>query len=671
MDDNNYIIQFANLQINRTNALGVGGFGAVYPGTWMKSNIAVKYIKTANDARMQAAIVQEAKVMTKLRHPHIVTLWGVSEDPEEHGTMVLVMERMDGTVLDRIVGSPELPYTQRIMWMEQTAEAFKYLHGLSRPLIHKDLKPDNILIDNAGNARVSDFGLARIQQTSRESSYTNQPQRHGAFVYAPPEIFSPKFKSHTSYDVYSFAMTLFHVVSGESPFDPHNASYDNIKAWVYVEQYRPDRPEDGQFVPDNCWSLIQACWRQNFTERPTFSEIVETIQGWDLNYTAVVQDSSGLRPSSVISSAATLQVTEENSMVSQFIGPLVALGKGFSQAPAAFNSAATLPIRSSSSPFVSAATATAKTVLSGPKNETIKLWDTRTGDCTRTLEGHTHWVYAVSISADGEKIVSGSNDNTVKVWDTRTSECTRTLESHTDSVRSVAISADGERIVSVSSDKTVKVWTTRTGECEKTLIGHAREVCSVAISADGETVLSGSNDKAVKVWDIRTGKCTKTLEGHINFVWSVALSADEEKIVSGSKDKTVKVWDIRTGECTKTLKGHTYSVNSVAISADGETIVSGSFDKTVKLWDTRTGECKKTLNGHTESVYAVAISADGKMAFSGSWDKTVKVWDVRTGECVRTLEGHTGYVLALAISTGGEKLVSGSYDKTVKVWECL
>ncbi|KAJ3021957.1 UNVERIFIED_CONTAM: hypothetical protein HDU68_009369, partial [Siphonaria sp. JEL0065] len=142
----NTLIQFADLQINKTNALGVGGFGAVYSGTWMKTNIAVKYIKTANDARMKAAIVQEAKVMTKLRHPHIVTLWGVSEDIEEHGTMVLVMERMDGTVLDRILDDPELPYAQRIMWMEQTAQAFKYLHGLLKPLIHKDLKPDNILI---------------------------------------------------------------------------------------------------------------------------------------------------------------------------------------------------------------------------------------------------------------------------------------------------------------------------------------------------------------------------------------------------------------------------------------------------------------------------------------------------------------------------------------------
>ncbi|KAJ3004846.1 UNVERIFIED_CONTAM: hypothetical protein HDU68_004880, partial [Siphonaria sp. JEL0065] len=603
----NTLIQFADLQINKTNALGVGGFGAVYPGTWMKTNIAVKYIKTANDARMKAAIVQEAKVMTKLRHPHIVTLWGVSEDPEEHGTM--------------------------------------------------DLKPDNILIDNAGNARVSDFGLARIQQNSRESSYTNLPQRHGAFVYAPPEIFSPKFKSHTSYDVYSFGMTLFQVVSGESPFDPHNATYDNICKWVYVEEYRPDRPEDGQFIPD---------------KRPSFVEIVATIQRWDLDYT--IQDVSGRQPpttATVVSSAATLQGTM-NSSVSHF-GPTTDSGKGISQSSAAFNSAATLPVRSC--PFASAGIATAKalssTVLSRSNDRTVKVWGTRNVQCIRTLDGHTKTVRSVAISADGKTIVSGSWDNTVKVWDIRTGECTRTLTGHTDWVSSVAISTDGETVVSGSYDKTVKLWDIRTGRCTRTLTGHTFSVYSVAISADGETIVSGSLDNSVKVWDIRTGKCTRTLIGHTFYVQSVAISADGETVVSGSEDKTVKLWDIRTGECTRTLTGHTQSVQSVALSADGETIVSGSYGNSVKVWDIRTGKCIRTLDGHTSYVVSVAISTDGETVVSGSLDKPVKLWDIRTGECTRTLTGHTDWVYSVAISTDRETVVSGSKDKTIKVWEVL
>ncbi|KAJ3003737.1 UNVERIFIED_CONTAM: hypothetical protein HDU68_005530 [Siphonaria sp. JEL0065] len=555
---------------------------------------------------MKAAIFQEAKVMTKLRHPHIVTLWGVSEDAEEQGTMVLVMERMDGTVLARIQDDPELPYAQRIMWMEQTAQAFKYLHGLSKPLVHKDLKPDNILIDYAGNARVADFGLARIQQTSREYSYTNQPQRHGAFIFAPPEIFSPKFKSHTSYDVYSFGMTLFQVVSGECPFDSHNATYDNIKAWVYVEKYRPDRPEDGQLIPDACWNLIQDCWRQKLTERPSFVEIVATIQGWNLDDTALQAVSSVSQPSKTTTAVSSADTLQGPGMIPDLgPNPPTYIGNGFNQS--------SLPAYSSSPSTPAEITPTEKTLssvqTSPPVRSSSPSTAAETAPTEKTLSSvqtpppvRSSSLSTPAETAPTEKTLSSTvlailKDKTVKTWGTRNVQC-RTLTGHTDWVKSVAISTDGESIVSAggsiffprSGDHSVKVWDTRTGEYTRTreytrtLTAHTKTVNSVAISTDGKTVVSGSEDQSVKVWDIRTGECTRTLTGHTNQVYSVAISTDGETIVSGSRDNTVKVWDIRTGECIKTLTGHITSVTSVAISTDGETIVSGSHDNTVKVW---------------------------------------------------------------------------------------
>ncbi|KAJ3009146.1 UNVERIFIED_CONTAM: hypothetical protein HDU68_002813, partial [Siphonaria sp. JEL0065] len=130
-----------------------------------------------------------------------------------------------------------------------------------------------------------------------------------------------------------------------------------------------------------------------------------------------------------------------------------------------------------------------------------------------TLYGHTASVNSVALSADGRNVVSGSSDNSVKVWDLRTGECTQTLTGHTDMVYSVAISTDGETIVSGSRDKTVKLWDIRTSECTRTLTGHTDWVRSVAISTDGETIVSGSDDKTVKVWDIRTGICVQTYTG--------------------------------------------------------------------------------------------------------------------------------------------------------------
>ncbi|TPX67298.1 hypothetical protein CcCBS67573_g07548, partial [Chytriomyces confervae] len=130
------------------------------------------------------------------------------------------------------------------------------------------------------------------------------------------------------------------------------------------------------------------------------------------------------------------------------------------------------------------------------------------------LSGHSGTVNSVAVTRDGKTIVSGSYDNTVKVWDTESGECTSTLEGHSFIVNSVAVTPDGKTIVSGSWDNTVKVWDTESGECTSTLTGHTKEVTSVTITPDCEVIVSGSKDRTVKVWDTQTGKCIGTLPSH-------------------------------------------------------------------------------------------------------------------------------------------------------------
>ncbi|MBO5839244.1 MAG: hypothetical protein J6R06_06200, partial [Bacteroidales bacterium] len=89
----------------------------------------------------------------------------------------------------------------------------------------------------------------------------------------------------------------------------------------------------------------------------------------------------------------------------------------------------------------------------------IKIWDANTGQCLKTLEGHSGWVLSVAYSPDSTKIISGfSVDETIKIWDANTGECLKTLEGHSDWVRSVAYSPDGTKIISGSGDTTIKIW---------------------------------------------------------------------------------------------------------------------------------------------------------------------------------------------------------------------
>ena len=92
------------------------------------------------------------------------------------------------------------------------------------------------------------------------------------------------------------------------------------------------------------------------------------------------------------------------------------------------------------------------------QNEKVVSADPTKFTCLKTLEGHEGDVNSVAYSPDGTKIISGSKDETVKIWDANTGECLKTLEGHSSNVRSVAFSPDGKRIISGSDDKTVKIW---------------------------------------------------------------------------------------------------------------------------------------------------------------------------------------------------------------------
>ncbi|PNH01226.1 WD repeat domain-containing protein, partial [Tetrabaena socialis] len=142
-------------------------------------------------------------------------------------------------------------------------------------------------------------------------------------------------------------------------------------------------------------------------------------------------------------------------------------------------------------------------------------------DCLLTL-GQKHQVSSVAFSPDGRQLASGSlNSSTLRLWDTATGQCIATLEGHMMRVNSVAFSPDGRQLASGSNDCTLRLWDTATGQCTATLKprpggrkaeGHTEAVRSVAFSSDGRQLSSGSWDSTLRLWDAATGQCTATLK---------------------------------------------------------------------------------------------------------------------------------------------------------------
>ncbi|WP_290708457.1 hypothetical protein [Anabaena sp. 54] len=118
------------------------------------------------------------------------------------------------------------------------------------------------------------------------------------------------------------------------------------------------------------------------------------------------------------------------------------------------------------------------------------MWNLETREEQLTLSGHSGWVQAVAVTADGKRVISGSSDNTVKVWNLETGEEQLTLSGHSSSVLAVAVTADGKRVISGSRDNTVKVWNLETGEEIAAFSGDSH-FHSCAVAPDGLKIVAG------------------------------------------------------------------------------------------------------------------------------------------------------------------------------------
>ena len=284
-----------------------------------------------------------------------------------------------------------------------------------------------------------------------------------------------------------------------------------------------------------------------------------------------------------------------------------------------------------------------------------------------TLEGHTDNVWSVAFRPNGVMLASASWDETVRLWNVKTGRLLHTLTEHTDTVMSVVFSPDGQTLVSASWDGTIRLWNPNTGKLKRTLTGHAGAVTSVAFSPDGQTLASGSADSTIRLWNAKTWKLKRTLTGHTQIVDSVAFAPNGNMLVSGSRDQTIRLWNPNTGKHIKTLREHTGDIVRMTFSPDGATLASGSLDGTVRLWDPNNGKLKRTLAVETGWVNPVAFSPDGATLLIG--EQGISTWDTETGEYKRPLAGDIGTALSVVFSPDGQMVASGSEDTKVRLWE--
>jgi putative hemolysin len=205
------------------------------------------------------------------------------------------------------------------------------------------------------------------------------------------------------------------------------------------------------------------------------------------------------------------------------------------------------------------------------------------GETTR-LAGSYGGGDSLCVLADG-RLASGASDNTIRLWDLKTGTETACLEGHSSEVYAVCVLPDG-RLASGAFDKTIRLWDLKTGTETACLEGHSGPVDAVCVLPDGR-LASGASDNTIRLWDLKTGTETACLEGHSAQVMALCVLPDG-RLASGAWDKTICLRDLKTGAGVARLEGHSVwsgFVMALCVLPDGR-LASGAFDNTIRLWDT-------------------------------------------------------------------------------------
>ncbi len=691
--------------------VGSGGFGIVYSAFEEAQSrvVAVKVLNGLDEAGRRRFDRERRSMGRMTGHPSIVTLLrsGFTADERPY----LVMEYLaGGSLQDRVDRTGPIPWPEAIGLVEPVTEALAFTH--ERGIIHRDIKPGNILIAETGAPKLTDFGIATVKDAAVTTQLSFSP------AYTPPETFTALRHDASGElvdprdersDLYALAATLYTLGTGDPPFDhPTQAGLINLVLTAPPPQTGDtrldrflatamakdpaDRHRSARHLGDELRSL-----QSDLTVTPPTAATTVTAAPPDPLHDRAEPGVIDLRTPDPIASAnrqPTPQFTPPTPSAttgSQPLTPRPQPDAGWKPTPPApateferVRAGGSVPWLGSTAVslgaivvavavvFIGLGLLTARTdddpVFDGPIDATTSTVALEASTPERgpvapavTFE-HRVNVHAVVALADG-RVASGGSDGTVRIWDPANADAPDLVfRNHGDEISAMAQLSDG-RMVTAAADGAIHVW-----ELGGSPIIHSRhEAIALTELADGRVASTGA-DGSVLLWDPDAPEADgDAYLGHDGAVLAITQLADG-RVATGGRGGEVHLWDpTAPGSTLARYTGHEGSVTALAQTASG-LIVSGGADDTVQVWDPEDPEVTRaTFTGHTEGVRAVVALTDGGVASAGN-DDTVQLWDPAdpTTPSV-TYTGHTENVVDVDEMTDG-RIASASWDNTVQVF---
>ncbi|XP_041659221.1 receptor-interacting serine/threonine-protein kinase 2-like isoform X2 [Cheilinus undulatus] len=260
--------------------LSRGGFGTVFKAQhsdW-RTTVAIKCLKLDAPVgeRERNCLLKEAEVLHKARFNYIIQIFGICNEPE---FFCIVTEFMSNGSLDLLLHEkdvyPVLAWPLRLRILYEIALGVNFLHNMNPPLLHHDLKTQNILLDGEFHVKIADFGLSKWRQLSVSKGSGSKPtEMGGTVIYMPPEKYEPSKsrRADVKHDMYSYAIIMWEVLSRHIPFEDVTNPMQ-----IMFSVLRGTRPDTGldslsADIPsrETLINLMTCGWTANPDERPSF-----------------------------------------------------------------------------------------------------------------------------------------------------------------------------------------------------------------------------------------------------------------------------------------------------------------------------------------------------------------------------------------------------------------
>ncbi|MFA5137802.1 MAG: serine/threonine-protein kinase [Elusimicrobiota bacterium] len=689
-----------------TQTLGRGAFAEVWKAWQSRTRkwVAVK-VFTQRRGVNWVFLQREVERLIRLdKHPHIVSLLDADLDADP---AYYVTDLMEGGSLERFVekGEPATIETAA-RWMREIADALAYVH--SKGLIHCDLKPANVLLDEQGHVRVADFGQSRV--------VTESAGALGTLFYMAPEQArteeeSEKLHPDVRWDIYALGATMSAVMTGRTPrgsardeLEKTPSLKERLKVYRRVIEEQPALDCGG--ADEDLSAIVARC--ASFSPESRYATIAEV--GEDLEARSRTRPVSPLAGDpvyrlkrflqrntaiTVLSCAAFAalawagaRIVRQNARISRELAYAYLLrGRSASDGGDAASAAVYFAKSYSLDPadFRGAAVNAKACMRSLLKSERVLM--------------HAGPVEYAEMSRDGSRIVSAGEEE-YNVWDAATGArlsppkeagwARKVAYLGSGTSRKVVLSPDGTRFASLEETEDLVLGDTATGQPVAALTGW-----TAAFSPDSRTLAVGMFRGDIRFYDAATGAPKGAALKHpgdgegVGRPVGVEFSSDGGRLLSYGVGNFC-IWDVRTGK--KLLGPVGYQSNSLFIAAltpqsalfspDGR-LVLATMMREARLFDAKTGAPVGGPMVHEDEITDAVFSRDGMNIATASEDRTARLWYGRalpatgyTRYGAKTEPGtpdgapfrHEGPVYTVRFSADGRRLLTASQDKTARLW---